>query len=65
MTFFYQLALMRLMFCLLWSLKSKVWWPGTYLPVQTADVMMFDGVEVLEVVDEVALQHERGGVDEA
>ena len=29
-----------------------------YLPVQTADVMMLDGVEVGEVVDEVTLQHE-------
>ena len=29
-----------------------------YLPVQTTDVMMLDGVEVVEVVDEVTLQHE-------
>ena len=47
------------MFCPLWSIKSKVLYTGTYLAVQTADVMTLDGVEVVgKVVDEVTLQHE-------
>ena len=41
------------------QIKSIVdWYVLMYLPVQTADVMTLDGVEVVEVVDEVTLQHE-------
>ena len=50
---FYQLPLMRLRYSLVSQINSIV-----DLPVETADVMMLDGVEVGEVVDEVVLQHE-------
>ena len=63
---FNQMALMRLITCR-WSMKSKVSWmqDGT-IQLRIIHVMMFDVVDLGEVVDEVAACYGMsGGGDEA
>ena len=63
---FNQMALMRLITCR-WGMKSKVSWmqDGT-IQLRILHVMMFDVVDLGEVVDEVAACYGMsGGGDEA